>query len=234
MHKTFGKSPDEKKDAKASKSDKSDKKEKPVKETTVSGSVATAPAAGGKKSAGGFSFGQGVYEARLSESYNRQLNAMLNESMNVSMSDSTEGGRSLTVTATEEDAAALSDLLKMAGMFSSDGYKQVSRDGSSGCSECGMHGGVHEASCGHRDMVEEELANSAGNTGYADTDTMVNKLSGGLNGPKLQVNPNNKGDNPLAMRDLGRSSHSLNLGQVAENVELEAQKSLWNLYKGIK
>ena len=229
-------------DAKAEKAGKKVAKDiehdEKVDENTTSGSVATAPAAGGKKAKGGFTFGQGVYEAKIAESYESRLSAVLKESMSINTSmnsDSDNGqGKSLTITATDEDAEALSDILKMAGLFSSGGYTQVSRDGSSACGECGGHDGMHEDTCNSREQVEEELANSANNTGYADTDTMVNKLSGGLNGPKLQVNPNNKGDNPLAMGDLGRSAHSLNLGRVAENLELEAQKSLWNLYKGTK
>jgi hypothetical protein len=225
VHKTFGKSPDEKKSTKTDKSDKSDKKpakkdkEEKVDETTTSGSVATAPAAGGKKSKGGINFGGSVYEAKINESYNQRLAALLNEEMNVNMSDSTNGNKSLTVTATDQDAVALGDMLKMAGLFSSGGYSQVDTGPGASCDECGRHGGVHEATCGHRDMVEEELANSADNTQYADTDTMVNQLSGGLNGRKLQVNPNNPGDNPLAMGDLGRSAHSLNLGKVDEEFD---------------
>jgi hypothetical protein len=210
-------------DAKAEKAGKKVAKDiehdEKVDETTTSGSVATAPAGGGKKSAGGFSFGQGVYEAKINEGYNRRLTALLNEEMNVNMSDSTNGNKSLTVTATDEDAVALGDMLKMAGLFSSGGYSQVDTGHDDSCSECGRHGGVHEATCGHRDMVEEELANSADNTQYADTDTMVNQLSGGLNGRKLQVNPNNPGDNPLAMGDLGRSAHSLNLGRTDEEFD---------------
>jgi hypothetical protein len=210
-------------DAKAEKAGKKVAKDiehdEKVDETTVSGSVATAPAAGGKKSKGGINFGGSVYEAKINESYNQRLAALLNEEMNVNMSDSTNGNKSLTVTATDEDAVALGDMLKMAGLFSSGGYSQVDTGSSDSCDECGRHGGVHEATCGHRDMVEEELANSADNTQYADTDTMVNQLSGGLNGRKLQVNPNNPGDNPLAMGDLGRSAHSLNLGKVDEEFD---------------
>jgi hypothetical protein len=210
-------------DAKAEKAGKKVAKDiehdEKVDETTVSGSVATAPAAGGKKSKGGINFGGSVYEAKINESYNQRLAALLNEEMNVNMSDSTNGNKSLTVTATDEDAVALGDMLKMAGLFSSGGYSQVDTGPSASCDECGRHGGVHEATCGHRDMVEEELANSADNTQYADTDTMVNQLSGGLNGRKLQVNPNNPGDNALAMGDLGRSAHSLNLGKVDEEFD---------------
>jgi hypothetical protein len=188
-----------------------------VDETTTSGSVAAAPASG-KKSSGGFAFGKGIYEGQLAESYAKKLTQVLNESMQISINIDSEGSKSMTVSATDEDAEQLADILKMAGISSN---KTVS-----GCTECGAHGGMHEAACSHREQVEEELANSADNTSYANTDTMVNRLAGGLNGPKRQINPNNMGDNPLAMRELGRTAHSLNLGESSNDVS-----TLWNLYK---
>jgi tetrahydromethanopterin S-methyltransferase subunit G len=64
----------------------------------------------------GFGFGKGIYD-----SLNRDLEAMIAESMNISMSmnnDSMHGGasKSLTVTATDDDAVKLAALLKMAGL----------------------------------------------------------------------------------------------------------------------
>jgi hypothetical protein len=75
-----------------------------VDETTVSGSVAPSSAeASTSKSKGGISFGKGIYD-----SMNRELEQMIAESMNVSMnmSNDAHGGptKSLTVTATDEDA----------------------------------------------------------------------------------------------------------------------------------
>jgi hypothetical protein len=89
------------------------KKEESVEETTTSGSVATAPAAGEKKSKGGMQFGKGIYD-----SMNREVEAMIAESMSINMSDSTEGGKSLTVSASDEDAMKLAAILKMAGLES--------------------------------------------------------------------------------------------------------------------
>ena len=87
-----------------------DEKKKKVKETTVSGSVA--PAAGaGSKSAGGFTFGQGIYD-----SYNREVEAMISESININASTSSDGMKSLSVTATDEDVMKLAEILKMAGL----------------------------------------------------------------------------------------------------------------------
>ena len=98
-------------------------KEKDVEESTTSGSVATsgtAPKA--SKGAGGFTFGKGIYD-----SMNRELEGMISESMsmNMSMNNDDHGGptRSLTVTATDDDATKLALLLKSAGLGGSDhGY----------------------------------------------------------------------------------------------------------------
>lgn len=153
--------------------EKKDKEEK-VDETTVSGSVATS--AGGdapKKGKGGMQFGKGVYEAHVAESFEKQLKNVLNEGMTISVSKDDMGKKNITVSATEADADALGDMLKMAGLFSSEGYSSV-------CQGCG---GIHEAGACGADMVEEELANSPDEV-YADADYMTQTLSGGLNGPK--------------------------------------------------
>ena len=81
---------------------------------------------GGKKSKGGFNFGGGIYD-----SMNRDLENMISESMsrldesmsiNMSMNNDEHGGptRSLTVTATDDDAAKLAQLLKSAGLGGGD------------------------------------------------------------------------------------------------------------------
>ena len=93
--------------------EKAPKKKKEVDETTTSGSVATG--GGAPKSSGGMSYGKGIYD-----SLNRELEGMISESMNINMSmnNDSHGGpsRSLTVTATDEDATALASMLRMAGM----------------------------------------------------------------------------------------------------------------------
>jgi hypothetical protein len=96
--------------------EKKDKKKKEVDETTTSGSVATGAA---PKSSGGTSYGKGIYD-----SLNRQLENMISEGMNINMSMNNDdhGGprKSLTVTATDEDAVMLAGLLKMAGLGNDD------------------------------------------------------------------------------------------------------------------
>ena len=93
-----------------------EKKTEEVEETTTAGNVAPggdAPAKGGKK--GGMQFGKGIYD-----SMNRELEAMIAESMNVSVNMNSEGPngptKSVTVTATDEDADMLSALLTRSGL----------------------------------------------------------------------------------------------------------------------
>jgi hypothetical protein len=196
------------------------KKDESVEETTVAGSVApSVEAPKGKK--GSMIFGKGVYEGRLEESYKSRLETMLTEGMTINMSMDAEGGKNLTVTASDEDAVKLAQILKLAGMEQAKGYDDA-------CPTCGAGRGM----CEHEVVEEADLANSADDTVYADTDYMTQTLAGGLNGPKLQVNPNNPADNPLSMRKLGQhSSSSLNLGSEADNLKEETERRLMDLYK---
>jgi hypothetical protein len=187
--------------------EKAKSKKKEVDETTVSGAVATGSGVAkdsgtpkATKSGGSMQYGKGVYESAIAESFNKKLNNLLNEGMSISMNVGEDGKQSLTVNATDEDAVQLAQLLKMAGL------------GGSGesCSSCG------QAPCGC-DHIDEELANSP-SPGYSDTDTMVNTLSGGLNGRKST----GQTTAPIVNRDPRRGS----LGAVAESNE----KRLWELY----
>jgi hypothetical protein len=194
--------------------DKKDKK-KEVEETTVSGSVATS--AGGdapKKGKGGMQFGKGVYEGQVAESFEKQLKNVLNEGMSVNVSTDDTGKKSISVNATDSDADALGDMLKMAGLFSSEGYSRT-------CESC--HG-IHEAGACGADMVEEELANSPDEV-YADADYMTQTLSGGLNGPKTT------GQTTGAV--VNRQDSRQGVMAEAERVKEQAESRLWNLYKKI-
>jgi hypothetical protein len=122
-----------------------------------------APAAGGK---GSMSFGKGIYD-----SMNRELESMIAESMSINMSSSTEGGSSLTVTATEEDAAKLAEILKMAGI--GGGHDHDHADAA--CPTC------NQAPCGCDEMVDENSPDWPTNTETAQDSF---EYSGGLNGPK--------------------------------------------------
>jgi hypothetical protein len=145
------------------------KKKEEVEETTTSGSVATStaePKSGGKS---GMTFGKGIYD-----SMNYELEQMISESMNVSMNMSNDphGGpsKSITVTASDEDAEYLGKLLKMAGLGGDQGT-------SSGCG-CGST----PCSCGsNAEMVDENQPDWPTNT---ETSNDALQYSGGLNKPK--------------------------------------------------
>jgi hypothetical protein len=147
-----------------------EKKDKPKKVKEQGG--AETPTA-----SSGFSFGQGIYD-----SMNRELEKMIAESMSVNMSDSTEGGKSLTITATDEDALKLAGLLKNAGLGGGDQMGQEmghgDEHGEESCPSCGMN----DCGCGD---IDEALAEN--NPDWpTDTETSNDALqySGGMNGPK--------------------------------------------------
>ena len=145
-------------------------KEEKVEETTTSGSVATAPAEGGKKSSGGFNFGGGIYDSMNRDLENMISESMsrLDESMNISMnmnSDSHGGPtKSLTITATDDDADKLAMMLKMAGLGSDHN-----------------HGESYSQA---PDMVDENKPDWPTNT---ETSNDAFQYSGGLNKPKTDV-----------------------------------------------
>ncbi len=176
-----------------------------VEETTVAGSVATAPA-GGK--ANGI-FGKGVYEGAIAESFDNKLKVVLNEGMSINMSMDENGTKSLSVNATEDDAVKLAQILRLAGMEASGGT----------CPSCG---GMHEGEC---EMMEGDLANSGDDTEYMDTDYMVNTISAGLNGRKTTGQTTGAPFN----RDPARSGAMTQ----AELAEEKTVSRLMDLYKRI-
>jgi hypothetical protein len=148
----------------------------------------------------GFSFGQGIYD-----SMNRELESMISESMNVSMSMNTDatGGpsKSITINATDDDALKLGELLKNAGLggghdmgdtnSEEDIADQIRQaiDGDHGhadgevCDACGQE------DCGCEtvdeaygdDVVDQNSPDYPTNTETAQDSF---EYSGGLNGPK--------------------------------------------------
>ena len=154
---------------------KSKKKEEEVDESTTSGSVATSTAA--PKSGGSMSFGKGIYD-----SINRELENMIAESMSINMSDSTEGGKSLTITATDEDALKLGMMLKNAGLGGGDAHGGgMHSHGEEACDTCGMQ----DCGCGDvQEAVDENAPDWPTNTEQADNNF---GYAGGLNKPKTDV-----------------------------------------------
>jgi hypothetical protein len=183
----------------------SDKKEKKVDETTVSGSVATAPAS--PKASKSMQFGKGVYE-----SLDSKLETMIVESMNVTVNMSTDeqgqAQKSITVTATDQDADKLAELLKMAGLGNQDAP----------CSQCGS------TPCGCAEVVDENSPDWPTNTVTGgENDPNLRTYSGGLNKPKST----GQTTIPVIASQLRRTS------TMEENVELERSLfKTWKNYKG--
>jgi len=176
-------------------------KKKKKTESTVAGAVAVGADATGSNIYGNPS----VYE-----SMNTQVENMITESMSVNVASSTEGEPSVTVSATGEDANMLAQLLQLAAV-----PKQP-------CETCGQG---HEG----EGMREENEANSADNTHTYDMQYLLNAISGGLNGQKRQINPNNPGDNPLAMAGIGKNS--LNLEESEEDTSVSHLEALYKEFK---
>ena len=162
----------EKKKPEAKKDDAPKKKEK----TEEQGGTGTPTASSG------FSYGKGIYD-----SLNRELESMISEGMNINMSMNSDanGGpsKSLTVTATDEDAIKLSQLLKSAGLGGGDqGY-----GGSGYQSACGC--GMPNCSCGDQEMDEAYGDNAVSQNAPdypTNTETAEDNFeyAGGLNKPK--------------------------------------------------
>ena len=162
----------EKKKPEAKKDDAPKKKEK----TEEQGGTGTPTASSG------FSYGKGIYD-----SLNRELEGMISEGMNINMSMNSDanGGpsKSLTVTATDEDAIKLSQLLKSAGLGGGDqGY-----GGSGYQSACGC--GMPNCSCGDQEMDEAYGDNAVSQNAPdypTNTETAEDNFeyAGGLNKPK--------------------------------------------------
>jgi hypothetical protein len=157
------------------------KKEKKVDETTTSGSVATGGDAP-KSTKGGVQIGKGIYD-----SLNREVENMIAESMsvNVSMTNDDNGShKNITVTASDEDAEMLAQLLARAGlgggMSHDHGHEEPCPD--CGSTDCGCDESVAEA-YGDTDASQNQ-PDWPTDTEYSD-DAM--QYSGGLNKPKTDV-----------------------------------------------
>jgi hypothetical protein len=181
------------------------KKEK-TEETTSSGSVATSTAAP-KSGKGGVQFGKGIYE-----SLDRQLKQQLNEEMSINMSIGTDGRKSITVTASDEDADQLAQILNLAGLQGHD-------HGAETCPSCG------QAPCGCAEVVDENAPDYPQNMGQtSNTNFMTKTNAGGLNKEKYTGQSTMTGGG-IPNLDAGRQ-------HAYENVELE--RSLFKLYQEVK
>lgn len=142
-----------------------------TEESTVAGSVATAPTSGKAKK--GMVFGKGVYESQITESFNKKLSQVLTEGMSINMSVGENGEKNLSVTASDEDAVKLAQILKLAGMGSSDGYQET-------CPACG----ATPCGCEQVEEGQEDVAN-APEAETQTSDYMTKTIAGGLNKNKV-------------------------------------------------
>ena len=180
-----------------------------INATIDKGTVSVKPA-----KSGGISYGQGIYD-----SMNRDLEQMIAESMSVNMSDSTEGGKSLTITATDEDALKLGMLLKNAGLGGGDQHSgDMHSHGEEACDTCGMQ----DCGCGDIEQsIDENAPDWPTNTEQADNNF---GYSGGLNKPKADVAGNGQSTVPVVATrphndDLRRMMEMAGI-QNEENIDL--------------
>jgi hypothetical protein len=163
------------------------KKKEKTEEATTAGSVAPVASS---KSSGGMKFGGGIYDSMNRELENMIAESMsqLNESMsiNMSMNNDEHGGpsKSLTVTATDEDAMQLSQLLKSAGLGGGDdqGYGGTGYQSACGCSEPGC--GCDQQEMGEAYGDTEPTENAPNYPTNTETSADPFQYSGGLNKPK--------------------------------------------------
>ena len=150
-----------------------EKKSKKKEKTEEAGGSGTPTASSG------FSYGQGIYDSLNRDLENAITESMsqLDESMSINMSDSTEGGKSLTITASDEDALKLATLLKSAGL---GGGNDEGYGGSGYKSACGC--GTPNCSCGEQE-IDEVSMNEPDYPTNTETGSSM-QYSGGLDGPK--------------------------------------------------
>jgi hypothetical protein len=151
--------------------------------------------------------GKGIYD-----SMNRELELMIAESMSINMSDSTEGNKSLTITATDEDAMKLGMLLKNAGLGGGDMHSHSEQP----CATCGMP----DCGCGDvQEAVDDNAPDYPTNTEQANNNF---GYSGGLNKPKADIAGNGQSTVPVVATrphnddDLRRMMEMAGLAEAAK------------------
>jgi hypothetical protein len=173
------------------------KKEESVEETTTSGSVATSDAPKGKS---GVQFGKGIYD-----SFNRELEGMIAESMSVNISSDSEGGKSINVSATDEDAVKLAQMLQMAGMGGDHGHDEGA------CPGCG------QSPCNCAEVVDENQPDWPTNTECSD-DAL--QYSGGLNKPKTTVDGDGQTTVPVTAVQGGQRASTYEDNEITRMQEM--------------
>ena len=136
---------------------------------------------------------------------NRDLESMIAENMSVNTSMDSDGGKSISINATDEDADKLAMMLKMAGLEGHGEHDDV-------CPSCGSS----ECECDMIDEVSQNEPDYPENMGSEQDEVyMIKTLSGGLNRPKV--------DQTVMPHTLVKTQKD----NMLENVEL----GLWNKLK---
>ncbi len=120
-------------------------------------------------------------------------NEELNEAMdiNVSVDPTQPESRSISVTASEQEADELAGLLSNAGLFSSPGYGEVQFQEPTDNPDL-MHTQAHDMP-----MEEDSDYSNSPEEKYQDMEYMLDVVSGGLNREKNSYDKAEDGDNPM-------------------------------------
>jgi hypothetical protein len=163
----------------------------------------TAEAPKETKSKGGYQFGKGIYES-MDQKFKQQLTESMNVSVNMNTGPDGEPTKNITVSAEGEDAEALAQLLKMAGIAHTQEHT---------CAGCG------KSPCGCDESLDENSPDWPTNTETSD-DAL--QYAGGLNKPKST----GQTTVPVIASQLSR--------QVSMEESVELERSLFKLYKNYK
>jgi len=136
-----------------------------------------------------------VSESKTVSELEKKFRSQLNEAMNVNVSVDPKQpeGRSITVTASEQEADELAGLLSNAGLFSSPGYGEVQFQEPADSPDL-MHTQSHDMP-----MEEEGDYSNSPEEKYQDMEYMLDVVSGGLNRNKTSYDKAEDGDNPMAV-----------------------------------
>jgi hypothetical protein len=187
--------------------DKNKMSVKPGKSTDDDADTASAKDTSSSKS--NSMVGKGIYD-----SMNRELELMIAESMSVNMSDSTEGNKSLTVTATDDDAMKLAMILKSAGLGGHGG--DMHSHGEEACDTCGMQ----DCGCGDvQEAVDENAPDWPTNT---ETSSDALQYAGGLNKPKADVAGNGQSTVPV----VATRPHNDDLRRIKEMAGIKNEDNI--------
>lgn len=147
------------------------------------------------------------YEDKKMSDLENKLKEQLEEGITVNTTSTNDDNveDSMTVTAQGEDAMELMNMLKMAGIGQSEASIEVPAEETPCAPTNDIDDMANMIKIIPLDDIEEveeevELAN-APDEKYADTDTLVNKISGGMNRRKRAFKKAEDGDNPMAVSE---------------------------------